>query len=214
MLFTFEPMIRVAIIEDNEAYRKALEALISMTNDLEVVYAASDCNGIDNTFTVIMPDVAIMDIEMPGLTGIEGVKLIRRISPGTNVFMLTVFEDDANIFESIKAGAMGYLLKKDSPNSIIEAIRNVHKGEAIMNGKIARKVLEYFSKKNSAKDVWQEYNLTNRETEILQLLMKGLSYKEIAAKCFISIDTMFSHIRKIYNKLNVHSRSEIAAKFR
>ncbi|MCW3111597.1 MAG: DNA-binding response regulator [Segetibacter sp.] len=207
-------MIRVAIIEDNEAYRKALEALISMTNDLEVVYAASDCNGIDNTFTVIMPDVAIMDIEMPGLTGIEGVKLIRRISPGTNVFMLTVFEDDANIFESIKAGAMGYLLKKDSPNSIIEAIRNVHKGEAIMNGKIARKVLEYFSKKNSAKDVWQEYNLTNRETEILQLLMKGLSYKEIAAKCFISIDTMFSHIRKIYNKLNVHSRSEIAAKFR
>jgi len=207
-------MIRVAIIEDNEAYRKALEALISMTNDLEVVYAASDCNGVDYTFSVIMPDVVIMDIEMPGLTGIEGVKLIKQISPGTNIFMLTVFEDETNIFESIKAGAIGYLLKKDPPISILEAIRNIHKGEAIMNGKIARKVLEYYNKKDSEKDNWQQYNLTPRETEVLQLLMKGLSYKEIASNCYISIDTLYSHIRNIYNKLNIHSRSEIAAKFR
>lgn len=214
LLFTLFYMIRVAIIEDNEAYRKALETLISVTADLEVVYAASDCNGIKHSLPEIMPDVVIMDIDVPGLSGIEGVKIVNRTCAYTKVFMLTVFEDEAKIFESIKAGAIGYLLKKDPPNSILEAIRNVHKGEAVMNGKIARKVLEYYSKKDHPKDNWQQYSLTARETEILQLLMNGLSYKEIASKCFISIDTLNSHIRNIYTKLNVHSRSEIAAKFR
>lgn len=207
-------MIRVAIIEDNEAYRKALETFISKAVDIEIVYTASDCKGIAQTIGVIMPDVMIMDIEMPGLTGIEGVKIVKDVSANTNIFMLTVFEDEHNIFESIKAGAIGYLLKKDPPESILEAIRKAYNGEAIMNGKIARKVLEFYSKKEKTKNNWEEYKLTGRETEILQLLMKGLSYKEIAAQCFISIDTIFSHIRKIYSKLNVHSRSEIAAKFR
>ncbi|MDB5250750.1 MAG: DNA-binding response regulator [Segetibacter sp.] len=207
-------MIRVAIIEDNVAYRKALEALISKTDDLEIVYTASDCYTVEQAITTIKPDVLIMDIKMPGLSGIEGVKLVKESSPDTNIFMLTVFEDDQNIFESIKAGALGYLLKKDPPEEILGAVRKVHQGEAIMNGKVARKVLEYYSQKPAPKESSEEYNLTTREKEILQHLIKGLSYKEIAAHCFISIDTVFSHIRKIYTKLNVHSRSEISARFR
>ena len=206
-------MIRIAIIEDNVAYRKALETLITKTADMEIVYAASDCTNLSQTIANILPDVVIMDIDMPGLTGIEGVKLVKGSSPNTNIFMLTVFEDDQNIFESIKAGATGYLLKKDPPAEILGAIRKVHNGEAIMNGKVARKVLKYYSEKPAPKENFTEYNLTNREKELLELIIKGLSYKEIAAKCFISIETVFSHIRSIYSKLNVHSRSEISARF-
>ncbi len=206
-------MIRVAIIEDNVAYRKALETLISKTDDLEIVYTASDCNTLGETVAIIKPDVVIMDIEMPGLTGIQGVRIVREHSAGTNVFMLTVFEDEQNIFESIKAGALGYMLKKDPPDEILNAVRKVYKGESIMNGKVARKVLEYYLKMPAPKQSVDEYNLTVREKEILELLKSGLSYKDIASHCFISIDTVFSHIRKIYSKLNVHSRSEISAKF-
>lgn len=151
---------------------------------------------------------------MPGMTGIEGVRLVKQHCPDTNIFMLTVFEDEENIFEAIKAGAIGYLLKKDPPEEILEAIRNIHRGETVMNGKIARKVLQYLSKPEPKQPGFDDYNLTPREKEILELLIKGLSYKEISAKCFISIDTLFSHIRKIYGKLNVHSRSEISARFR
>ena len=128
--------------------------------------------------------------------------------------MLTVFEDDEKIFRSIKAGALGYLLKKDPPGKIVDAIQNIYKGESVMNGQIARKVLNYFSNPKTVANDFENYHLTKREKEILLLLMDGLSYKEISAKCFISIDTLNSHIRKVYTKLNVHSRSEIAARFR
>jgi DNA-binding NarL/FixJ family response regulator len=207
-------MIKVAIIEDNEAYRKALQTLVSLTADLELVYSASDCKNLAETIGVICPDVIVMDIEMPGISGIEGVRQVKEHCPDTNIFMLTVFEDDENIFESIKAGAIGYLLKKDPPEEILEAIRKVHRGESVINGKIARKVLQYFSKAEPKRPHFDDYNLTPREKEILELLIKGLSYKEIATKCFISLDTLNSHIRNIYSKLNVHSRSEIAARFR
>jgi DNA-binding NarL/FixJ family response regulator len=207
-------MIKVALIEDNEAYRKALQTLVTRTADLEIVYSAEDCRNIGDTIAAICPDVIIMDIELPGISGIEGVRLVKEHCPNASIFMLTVFEDDQNIFESIKAGATGYLLKKDPPEEILEAIRKAHRGETAMNGRIARKVLQYFSKSPAKEPNFEDYKLTPREKEILELLMKGLSYKEIAAKCFITLDTMFSHIRKIYSKLNVHSRAEIAAKFR
>ncbi|MBA2762385.1 MAG: response regulator transcription factor [Segetibacter sp.] len=206
-------MIKVGIVEDNEAYRKALHILLSKTNDIEVVYSAENCDHIVANVTDCV-DVLIMDIEMPGISGIEGVRLLKEQCPDTNIFMLTTYDDEKNIFEAIKAGAMGYLLKKDPPDEIINAVRKAYNGETVMNGKIARKVLQYFSQKEEKKDVWKEYNLTAREKEILLLLMDGLAYKEIAAKCFISLDTIFSHIRKIYSKLNVHSRAEISAKFR
>jgi len=206
-------MIKVGIVEDNEAYRKALQILLAKTSDLEVVYSAENCDHIvNNVFDSV--DVLIMDIEMPGISGIEGIRLLKEHCPDVNIFMLTTYDDEKNIFEAIKAGAIGYLLKKDPPEEILNAIRKANNGETVMNGKIARKVLQYFSGKEQKKDIFKEYNLTAREKEILLLLMDGLAYKEIAAKCFISLDTIFSHIRKIYSKLNVHSRSEISAKFR
>jgi DNA-binding NarL/FixJ family response regulator len=155
-----------------------------------------------------------MDIDLGTESGIESVEKVRAMFPETGVFMLTGFDDEEMIFKSIKAGALGYLLKKDAPEKIVEAIRNINKGESVMNGQVARKLLNYFSSQKEPKAGFEDYHLTKRENEIFLLLMDGLSYKEIAAKCFISIDTLNSHIRKVYTKLNVHSRSEIAAKFR
>ncbi len=126
--------------------------------------------------------------------------------------MLTVFEDNEKIFGAIKAGANGYLLKKDSPQKILDAIELVYKGESPMNGMIAAKVLDYFQQTQQKNSVLHEANLTEREAEILRLLIKGLSYKEIASNIFISIETLNSHIKNIYRKLNVHSRGELASR--
>ncbi len=207
-------MIRLCIIEDNIAYRKALELFISRVADFDIVYINDRLEKIQDVVRANNPDVFILDIDLPVTSGIEGIRLIKEINPDANILMLTVFEDEEKIFQSVKAGALGYLLKKDPPEKIIQAIRSIHAGESIMNGQIARKILNYFSKELPAKPSFSDYNLTRRETEILQLLIDGLSYKEIAARCFISIDTVFSHIRKIYSKLKVNSRSEIAARFR
>lgn len=207
-------MIRLAIIEDNLAYLKALQTYIAHSGAIEVVYTGSDLRAFIADFASINPDVVIMDIDLPGMSGIEGVRIIKNRHPATNIFMLTVFEDEDKIFESIKAGALGYMLKKDPPDKIIDAIRSIHHGESVMNGQIARKILGYFSKANTRDRRLEEYNLTRREKEILTLLIDGLSYKAIAAQCFISMDTVFSHIKNIYSKLNIHSRSELSAKFR
>ena len=206
-------MIRLAIIEDNALYRTALQTYINSIGGIQVVYLESSVNGLLSNLT-LNPDVLIMDIDLGKESGIDGVQKIKQVLPAAGILMLTVFEDDEKIFQSIKAGALGYLLKKDPPGKIVEAIQNIYKGESVMNGQIARKVLNYFSHPKTTAPDFETYNLTKREKEILLLLMDGLSYKEIATKCFISIDTINSHIRKVYTKLNVHSRSEIAAKFR
>lgn len=208
-------MIRLCIIEDNAAYRKALQLFISKVPDFDIVFINDRLEDIQKFARVLQPDVYILDIDLPVTSGIAGIPLIKEINPDAGILMLTVFEDDEKIFQSIKAGALGYLLKKDPPEKIISAIRAIHAGESIMNGQIARKILNYFSKELPAtRPSLAEYNLTKRETEILQLLIDGLSYKDIAAKCFVSLDTVFSHIKKIYTKLKVNSRSEIAARFR
>lgn len=208
-------MIRLCIIEDNAAYRKALQLFISKVPDFEIVFINDRLDDIQSFAKVLEPDVYILDIDLPVTSGIDGIKLIKEVNPDAGILMLTVFEDDEKIFQSIKAGALGYLLKKDPPEKIINAIRAIHAGESIMNGQIARKILNYFSKElPTTRPNLAEYNLTKRETEILQLLIDGLSYKDIAAKCFVSLDTVFSHIKKIYTKLKVNSRSEIAARFR
>ena len=206
-------MIRLAIIEDNALYRKALQTYISSIEGIQVVYLESSVTGLLGNES-LNPDVVIMDIDLGKESGIVGVQKIKQVFPAAGIFMLTVFEDDEKIFQSIKAGALGYLLKKDPPGKIVDAIQNIYKGESVMNGQIARKVLNYFSTPKATTPDIETYHLTKREKEILLLLMDGLSYKEISAKCFISIDTLNSHIRKVYAKLNVHSRSEIAAKFR
>lgn len=206
-------MIRVAIVEDNLSYLKAMQVLISSQPDMLMVYTAENLTELKALYHA-EPDVVILDIDLPVRSGIEGARLIKEALPNAGVFMLTVFEDEDKIFSSIKAGALGYLLKKDPPEKIVEAIKGIYNGESIMNGKIARKMLEFFSRKEgNRQQELEQYNLTKREKEILQLLIDGKSYKHIADICNISLQTLFTHTRNIYNKLNIHSRAEIAARF-
>lgn len=206
-------MVRVAIVEDNLSYLKALQTLIGSRPDLLLVYTGEklvEINGLLNA----SPDVVILDIDLPGISGIEGAAVVRQKMPQTGILMLTVFEDEEKIFAAVKAGADGYLLKKDSPEKIVEAIVAISNGESIINGKIARKMLDYFNRKATDRQLkLEQYNLTKREKEILELLIEGKSYKQIADTCFISMQTLFTHTRNTYNKLNIHSRAEIAARF-
>jgi len=207
-------MVKIAIIEDNPQYRQTLSIILQLDESFKLIHKLGNCNEMIQLFTDEKPDVVIMDIDLPGISGIQGVWKLKTKWPEMKVLMLTVFEDEDKIFGAIKAGANGYMLKKDSPQKIIESIGSLCKGESAMNGLIASKVLDYFFKeqKKTAASL-DKTNLTQREKELLQLLVKGLSYKEIAARTFISVQTLNSHIKNIYQKLNVHSRAELSAKF-
>jgi len=205
-------MIRTAIVEDQSRYRDLLRMILSGSDTIELIFEKEHCRNIIADVAKQAPDVLIMDIDLPGKSGIDAVVELKAVFPQVKILMLTVFEDDEKIFAAIKAGANGYLLKKDSPQKILDAIRELSEGKASMNGLIAKKVMEYFHKKKPLPEV-EDFRLTRREHEILELLIQGLSYKEIASKCFISPETMNSHIKNIYQKLNVHSRAEISARF-
>ena len=204
-------MITIAIIEDNAQYRKAISFIIQMNNQYRLVHTLENCLNMISSFTETKPDVVLMDIDMPGMNGIEAVWEIKKIFPEIKILMLTVFEDEEKIFGAIRAGANGHLLKKDTPQKIMGAIEAVQNGESPMNGMIASKVLDFFQQSKTA--LIDESVLTEREGQILRLLMKGNSYKEIATEIFISVETLNSHVKNIYRKLNVHSRSELAAKY-
>jgi len=204
-------MITIAIIEDNAQYRKAISFIIQMNNQYRLVHTLENCHNMISSFAETKPDVVLMDIDMPGMNGIEAVWEIKKIFPEIKILMLTVFEDEEKIFGAIRAGANGYLLKKDTPQKIMGAIEAVQNGESPMNGMIASKVLDFFQQNKTA--LIDESLLTERESQILRLLMKGNSYKEIATEIFISVETLNSHVKNIYRKLNVHSRSELAAKY-
>jgi DNA-binding NarL/FixJ family response regulator len=202
--------IKVAIVEDNKDLREGLEQLIQGTRGFSCVgaFGTSDLllEGLEN----VSPDVILMDIGLPGISGVDCVKLVKKRNPEINVLMLTVYEDDQKIFASIYNGASGYLLKKTPPVKILEAIREIHSGGAPMTGKVARKVLGMFQQPNLV--LSPDTELSSREKEILQGLVDGLSYKMLAAKYFISIDTVRTHIKHIYDKLHVHSKSQAVAK--
>ena len=206
-------MLNVAILEDNAQYRTAISIILQLNENFRLIHKLENCDEMIGRFEAEKPDVVLMDIDMPGMNGIEAVWEIKKQWPEIKILMLTVFEDDEKIFGAIKAGANGYLLKKDSPQKILDAVEAVWKGESPMNGMIAAKVLEYFQKQQKKNTDFSDSHLTEREKEILQLLIKGMSYKEIAAAIFISVETLNSHIKNIYRKLNVHSRSELAARY-
>jgi len=205
--------IRVAIMEDNRTYREALETYLNKIHDIQLVHIAGALLEIP-ALIAATPDVVIMDIDLGAHSGIEGVKIIKEKLPGAGIFMLTVFDDEEKIVRSIQAGASGYLLKKDSPKKIVEAIRAINKGEGSINSQVVKTLLNAFPKQPPSATDFSKYNLTKRETEIVWLLIDGLSYKEIIARSFISMATLNTHVRNIYDKLGIHSRSEIAAKFR
>lgn len=203
-------MIKVLIYDDIQELRETLVLLLNGTDNFEVVGAFDNCETSIEDITSLKPDVILMDIDMPGLSGIEGVKCIRRQYPDVKILMLTVFDDNKNVFNAIKAGANGYLLKKTSPDKLIEYIKEVHTGGAPMTASIATQVLNMFSQ--FSQPAGSNYNLSEREREVLQLLVDGNSYKMVAAEMNISIDTVRSHIRNIYDKLHVNSKSEAVAK--
>ncbi len=198
--------IKVSIYEDNTGLREVISNIISNTTGFELVGAYSNCLDIITNTNENLPDVILMDIDMPGKTGIEGVLEIKPLFPNVEVIMNTVFEDDERLFKALQAGATGYLLKKNSLSALLESIKDVYSGGAPMSPVIARKVLKLPFAEGKSNNVIN--NLAERELEILKLLSKGLSYKMVASELFISIDTVRTYIKRIYEKLHVHSVTE------
>jgi DNA-binding NarL/FixJ family response regulator len=206
-------MISVCFIEDNPSYKDVLITFLKKTEDITVLFSGSSLADLPQIIK-LMPAVVIMNVNLGKESATEGIYQLKEALPDTQVIILTELKEEETIFSALKTGAVGYLLKNDPPQKILEAIRSVYKGEGVINGQIARKILAYFQQPVKNILNLDAYHLTSREREILLHLMAGLSYKEIAARCFVSIDTVNSHIRKIYSKLNVRSRAEIAARFR
>jgi DNA-binding NarL/FixJ family response regulator len=203
-------MIKVAIVEDNNTLRNSLTNLVNQTEGMKCVVSLSNLLNVVSEFKKAEPDIVLMDIGLPNISGIEGVKTVKDNLETIQVLMFTVFEDDEKIFEAIKAGASGYLLKKSTPGEIVEAITSLYNGGAPMSASIARKVIESFQ--NNYQNQKEDFLLTTRESEILHSLIDGLSYKKLAEKYFISISTVRTHIRHIYEKLHVNSKAQAVAK--
>jgi DNA-binding NarL/FixJ family response regulator len=202
--------VKVLIYDDNEALRLSMEVLVEAEDDLEILALMSNAETVETDIKEMKPDVILMDIDMPVVNGVEAVKRIREIDDKLPVIMLTVFDDNENIFNAICAGASGYILKRYATEEIPPAIRMVLAGGAPMTGSVARKVLMMVPQAKTAEQ--EKSNLSGKETAILQFLVNGYSYKMIAAELKISIDTVRFHIKKIYDKLHVHSATEAVSK--
>jgi DNA-binding NarL/FixJ family response regulator len=203
--------IRVAIFEDNQDLRESLAFLIDHTDGLQCTGSFPDCNNLFGCLEASLPEVILMDIEMPGMNGIEAVQVIRDKFPEIQILMQTIFQDDDAIFRAICAGASGYILKNTSPDGYVKAIFEVVQGGSPMSGPVARRVLKLFSGLASPVRT-HEYNLSDREKEILEHLVQGKSYKQIADVLDISFETVRSHMKRIYNKLHVNSNTAAVRK--
>ena len=203
--------IKVALFEDNKKLRESLEQLINGSEAMVCTGAYADAEKLMYKMEQADPEVVMMDINMPGISGIEAVRIIKEKFPDVRILMQTVFDDNDKIFAAICAGASGYVLKKTTPQKMLEAISETYTGGAPMTPSVAVKVLQMF-RIQSKVETNEFIDLSEREKEILGLLVKGKSYKAIASACFISIDTVSTHVRHIYEKLHVHSKSEAVAK--
>lgn len=204
--------VKIAIVEDDKTVRDGLQMLVDGSQGFSVVGTYSNGEDAIEKLPQKNPDVVLMDINLPGINGIEVISTIRDAKHSMLFIMLTVFEDTEAIFTSLSAGASGYLLKNTSPSKLIESIREVYTGGSPMSSEIARKVVESF-KELPPEPSEDSFGLTKREEEVLSYLSKGFLYKEIAGLMFISIDTVRSHIRHIYDKLHVKSRTEAILKY-
>jgi DNA-binding NarL/FixJ family response regulator len=202
----YNPSIRILLFEDNDALRQSLKLLLETDETCSVVGDFSNCVEAKALVKKLQPDVVVMDIDMPSMTGIEGVRLVKEAKPDTEVIMNTVFEDDDRLFAAFCAGATGYILKKHSNQRIISAVQDVIQGGTPLSPGIARRMLQFFQKKTV------DYNLTPREIEVLGWLVKGYSYKMIAEVCFLSVETIKTHLKNIYTKLHVNCATEAVVK--
>jgi DNA-binding NarL/FixJ family response regulator len=202
--------MKIVIYEDHERLRHHLTMLLDGSYDMTVVGAFPNCKHVETDMTTLQPDLVLMDIDMPEVNGIEGVERIKRLNPDILILMHTVFDDNDSLFSALEAGADGYLLKKTKPDKLIEAIEETYKGGGIMTPSVALRVMKRFKNLNLKPD--NPYSLSEREKQILKLLTDGYSYKGIAAECFISMDTVSTHLRHIYNKLHVNCATAAVAK--
>lgn len=198
-------MIRIFAYDDSKERLESLKALISLSDEMIYLGDADCCENVLQEMQEHKPDVVLMDINMPKVDGIEGLKQIKTHYPQIKVLIQTAYDDSKKIFKSISNGASGYILKSDNPRRILQAIEEVYEGGASMNPAIAQKILEYFQPKS------QEKILTQKEGEVLKFLSEGLSYKMIADKLGVSYSTVNTHIKHIYDKLHVSSLGEAVA---
>lgn len=200
-------MIRISIYDDNEARRESLEAFMRLSPGLVHAGSFENCVNIQSDIVAALPDLILMDIEMPQADGISGVRFIKMHYPHIKVIMQTAFDDDDKVFAAIQAGAEGYILKNASVTQIAQSIDEVMNGGASMSPSVALKVMRYFLTQSPKPD----YHLTTKENEVLKYLAQGLSYKMIADQMSISYFTVNNHVKKIYEKLQVHSLGEAVA---
>ena len=200
---------QLIIFEDNARLRQSLEILLNDETSFQVVAAFPDCDKADRQVEKCNADLVIMDIDMPGIGGVAGVKKIKDKCPDVKIVMYTMFDDDNRIFDSICAGADGYLLKNISPLQLVNALHEVMQGGVPMSPFVAQKVFQHF---RQVKINSEQFNLTPREKEVLELLVKGNSYKMIADKSAVSLDTVKKHLQNIYHKLHVNCGTEAVAK--
>ncbi|MCB9251598.1 MAG: response regulator transcription factor [Flavobacteriales bacterium] len=198
-------VISVIIVEDDNEIRQLMTFLIEKTNGFNCLASFSDCENALQPIIDLQPDVVLMDIELPGISGIQGILGLKEKVKNTDFIMLTIRDDDDSIFNSLKAGASGYILKDTAPAKILEAIVEVNQGGSPMTGSIARRITESFQPLGNS-------ILSERENEVLTDLCKGMNYREIGEKHFISGHTVRTHIKTIYSKLHVHSRAEAVRK--
>jgi DNA-binding NarL/FixJ family response regulator len=205
-------MLKVVVVEDNDSIREGLKILIDGTEGYSCVGSFSDSESMLKNIVKLNPDALLMDLGLPGMGGVEGIKKVKVLLPELTILVLTVYEENDLVFDALCAGASGYLVKKTPPSKLLEAIKEAYEGGAPMSSQIARKVIDFFQKKKPVSPQKSVYTLTPREKEILSGLVEGHNFKFIADSLFISIETVRFHFRNIYKKLHVHSQSEAVAK--
>jgi DNA-binding NarL/FixJ family response regulator len=202
---TIQKKIKVTIVEDDNIIREGFSLMISSTPGFQIINTYSNCEAAIANLKQDNPEVLLMDIELPGMNGIDGVLKIKRLKPEINIIIITVYDDDELVFKALCAGASGYLTKNTPPVKLLDAIKEVHEGGAPMSTNIARMVVKSFQKNILSP-------LSARETKVLELLAKGKSYHIIANELFVDKETIRTHIKNIYNKLEVHSKADAIEK--